>query len=814
MHELAESTNKRPSLTHIWPLAVVAIFGLVIATAAWVAASDWEERLARAKFNDVAGDYATVLQNGLDHYVSDIYAVRAFYDASNFVDAEEFALFTNRIVGRHGHDTMMRLTWSPLVAGLERSEFVREQRAQGRDGFTIAKWGLAGPTQPELQRDKYFPILYATGPAHDSALIGMDLYSSPVRRDLIGRAIATDRMTTAQNVMLRAIGDVEKRGFFVVVPVYKDDAPLELRDRHDHLLGVLGGAFQTKVLVDEILASARLPQSVDLYLFLANANRNASSVYARKISAGSTESETSVIKSKVQESPHWNTSLMIGDARWDLYVVPSVRGVISYYRAWLLLALIVLLFAAVLAYMWASLNHALRLEAANRKVLQLAQTDTLTTLANRRAFMKRLKLAFSASQRSAPPFAVLYLDIDEFKDVNDTLGHAMGDKLLKAVVERLKLVVREEDLVARFGGDEFAILTYNVTDPTEAGTLAARVGASLAEPFMIDGHKISVTSSTGIALFSREIAGPEAIMVQADLALYGAKDEGRNCYRFHSQDLDQQVHERVRVADELRVAVEEGGLELFYQPQVELSTGRITGLEALIRWNHETRGLLSPLSFIPIAERTGAILPLGKWIFDEACRQLSVWKAEGIAPPILAVNISGVQLKNAAELEQDVEASLAKWNVDPGEIELELTETVLMEATQRHNDTLENFRQLGTKIAIDDFGTGYSSLKYLTTYPVNRLKLAQEFVFRVTVDYRNAAVVRASIQLAHELGLDVIAEGVETEAQMRFLIGAGCEQGQGYYFSRPVSAKKVAELLRKGRIKPAPESKKQATPAV
>jgi diguanylate cyclase (GGDEF)-like protein len=402
----------------------------------------------------------------------------------------------------------------------------------------------------------------------------------------------------------------------------------------------------------------------------------------------------------------------------------------------------------------------------------------------------------------------------EFKDVNDTLGHAMGDKLLKAVVERLKLVVREEDLVARFGGDEFAILTYNVTDPTEAGTLAARVGEAAAKSFLIDGHKISVTSSIGIALFSRDIAGPEAIMVQADLALYGAKDEGRNCYRFHSQDLDQQVHERVRVADELRVAILEGGLELYYQPQVELMTGRITGLEALVRWNHETRGLLTPASFIPIAERTGAVLPLGKWIFNEACRQLHEWKAEGIAPQVLAVNISGVQLKNAAELEREVEESLAKWDINPGEIELELTETVLMEATQRHSDTLENFRQLGTKIAIDDFGTGYSPLKYLTIYPVNRLKLAQEFVFRVTVDYRNAAVVRAAIRLAHELGLDVIAEGVETEALRRFLIGAGCEHGQGYYFSRPVKASEVAKLLRKGQIKPAPESKKQTSPAV
>ena len=292
-------------------------------------------------------------------------------------------------------------------------------------------------------------------------------------------------------------------------------------------------------------------------------------------------------------------------------------------------------------------------------------------------------------------------------------------------------------------------------------------------------------------------------MVQADLALYGAKDERRNCYRFHGEDLDRQVHERVRVADELRTALEEGELELYYQPQVELATGRVTGAEALVRWNHKTRGLLTPGTFIAIAERTGAIQPLGDWIFDEACRQMKEWQAEGIALEVLAVNVSGVQLKSA-ELEREVEASIAKWGINRGELEMELTEAVLMEATQRHNAKLENLRRLGMRIAIDDFGTGYSSLKYLTTYPVNRLKLAQEFVFRVTADYRNAAVVRAAIRLAHELGIDVIVEGVETEAQMRFLIGAGCEQAQGFFFSRPVSAVQMTALLREGRIAPAP----------
>jgi diguanylate cyclase (GGDEF)-like protein len=498
----------------------------------------------------------------------------------------------------------------------------------------------------------------------------------------------------------------------------------------------------------------------------------------------------------------WTTVLQAGDAKWTLVVVPVQGGLISYYRAWLVLAAVLLVFGALLAYMWASMRHALRLEAANARVLELAQTDILTNLANRRAFLKRLTMAFAGSLRGAPPFAVLYLDIDNFKDVNDTLGHAMGDLLLKEVVSRLRSAVRPEDLVARFGGDEFAILVPEVTDPETAGELAARIGKLLAVPFSIKGHKVRITSSIGIVRFSPDIASPEAMMVQADLALYGAKDDGRDCYRFHSHDLDLEVHERVRVAEELRIALDQGELELYYQPQVELATGRIIGLEALIRWNHKTRGVLTPASFIPIAERTGAVLPIGHWVFDEACRQLKLWNTEGVAPHVLSVNVSGVQFKGAADLEREIEASLTRWSVDPAHLELELTESVLMEATQRHADTLEKLRHLGTKIGIDDFGTGYSSLKYLTQYQVNRLKLAQEFVSRVTIDYRNAAVVRAAIRLANELGLEVIAEGVETEAQARFLMGAGCEQAQGYYFSRPVPVAKATELLRAGRIEP------------
>ena len=800
MPDLSEYSRKWRPASHALPIVAAALLGVAVAVSAWFAVSVWEQRLARAKFNAVAGNYASILQNGLDDFLANITALRAFYDASHTVDPDEFALFTGQL--NRGKDDVMRLLWCPRVTRQDRAAFELAQRKGGFPDFAITTWSLSDPPTVSPARDEYFPVVYSTVASKLTATIGVDMNSDPVRGEAIARARDGNTMATAQGIQLRNPIGGQRRGFAAVLPVYRRGMPIGgVNERRENTLGVIIGAFQTSAVFDSILSKAILPKTVDVYLYEVKADADALPVYMRG-AVDRLEPIEAKSERELSQTADWSMEITAGDASWNLVVVPAPLGLTSFYRAWLVLAGVLLVFGAVLAYMWASLRHARRLETANSRILELAQTDLLTNLANRRAFTKRLTMAFTAAWRGAPPFAVLYLDIDNFKDVNDTLGHAMGDILLKEVVNRLRNAVRPDDLVARFGGDEFAVLLTEVSDPETAEDLAARIGRHLSAPFSIKGHKIRITSSIGIALYSPEVAGAEAMMMQADLALYGAKDDGRNCYRFHSQALDLQVRERVRVADELRLALDEGELELYYQPQVELSNGRIIGLEALIRWNHKTRGLLMPGSFIAIAEQTGAILPLGRWIFDSACQQLKLWQAEGIAPAVLSVNVSGVQLKNAAELEREVEESLSHWNIDPGDIELELTESVLMEATQRHSNTLQNLRRLGTKIAIDDFGTGYSSLKYLTQYPVNRLKLAQEFVLHVTVDYRNAAVVRAAIRLANELGLEVIAEGVETEAQVRFLLGAGCEQAQGYYFSRPVTAQKVTELLRAGRIQP------------
>jgi diguanylate cyclase (GGDEF)-like protein len=438
----------------------------------------------------------------------------------------------------------------------------------------------------------------------------------------------------------------------------------------------------------------------------------------------------------------------------------------------------------------------------NQKVSDLARLDALTGLANRRAFMDRLGAAFAAARRGAKPFAVLYFDLDHFKDVNDTLGHAAGDELLHEVAARVLGAVRGNDIVARFGGDEFAILQSDADHLAAAGTLASKIGKIVAEPYSIGGNEVHISASIGISRYTPDVAGPDAVMIQADLALYRAKTDGRNCVRFHSAELDREVTERVIITDELRGAAERDELELYYQPQVDIRSGRIAGMEALLRWNHPTRGQILPSVFIPIAERSGEIQPLGQWALDAACRQLQLWQSEGIAPETVGVNFSALQFKGSADVDRDVAASLDKWGIAPGKIEIELTESVLMDITQQQSDRFERLRRRGVRIAIDDFGTGYSSLNYLANYPINRIKIAQELVFGVDTDSRSATVVRAAIRLAHELGIEIIAEGVETEGQEQFLLSAGCEHAQGYYFSRPVTAARATALLRTGTIKP------------
>ena len=443
-------------------------------------------------------------------------------------------------------------------------------------------------------------------------------------------------------------------------------------------------------------------------------------------------------------------------------------------------------------------------KAAEDRIALLARTDSLTGLANRATFIDRLRQAFAAARRGAHCFAILYIDLDHFKNVNDTLGHGIGDLLLQEVSNRLRINTRASDVIARLGGDEFAVIQTEMAEPTIAASLAAKLQKALAMPYDLAGNEITVVSaSIGVCPYTAASAGPDAMLAQADLALYRSKEEGRNRFHFHSDDLDQQVQERVVVVEELKRALELDQLELYYQPQVEIVSGRIVGMEALVRWNHPERGFLQAGAFIPVAEKAGLTMAVGNWVLDQACRQMRLWLDEGVAPPVVAVNLSLTQVKSSKELVRTVQEATARWNIEPNLLEFDVTEGTLAQATLSQSDVLTQVRRLGARIALDDFGTEYSSFEYLRAYDVSHLKIARAFVSRAVDDPESAAIIRSIVNLARELGIGVIAEGVETKEQRKMLAATGSPpRAQGHLFSEAVDADRAGDMLRAGTMQP------------
>ncbi|NWB45510.1 putative bifunctional diguanylate cyclase/phosphodiesterase [Pseudomonas gingeri] len=445
---------------------------------------------------------------------------------------------------------------------------------------------------------------------------------------------------------------------------------------------------------------------------------------------------------------------------------------------------------------------------AEEKIALLARTDGLTGLANRSTLIERLHQSFAAARRGASPFAVFYLDLDHFKHINDTLGHPVGDLLLQEVSRRIQACTRENDVVARLGGDEFAVLQTEMLDPAQSGALASKILKTLVEPYQLEGNEVRISASVGISTYAQDSESADSMLVQADMALYRSKNSGRNQYHFHSEEINQAVIDRVAITQDLKKAIEQNELELHYLPEVDLGSGKILGMEALVRWNHPERGLLGADQFIPAAEKTGTIVALGRWVLEQACRQMRQWRDDGMAPPVIAINLSLAQLKSGGELIRDVLETTGKWGLSPADLQFDVTEATLAQTKWTQNDVLPKLRELGVKIAIDDFGTDYSSFDYLKTYRVNHLKLAQSLIDHASQDVESATTLRAIINFAREVGIGIIAEGVETQEQRYSLMATGSPMtAQGYYFSKAVDSHRASELLQTGHIAPLLESR-------
>ena len=423
-------------------------------------------------------------------------------------------------------------------------------------------------------------------------------------------------------------------------------------------------------------------------------------------------------------------------------------------------------------------------KAAASRIEYLAHHDGLTGLANRLCLDGRLEQSVVEARREGGRLAVIFIDLDRFKVINDALGHHVGDLLLVEVARRLLASVRESDIVARLGGDEFVVVSTNLTGAEDAGLIAAKILGALEAPYEIEGRLLHSTPSMGIALFPDDGEEPSTLLKCADAAMYSTKAHGRNSFEFFSPAMTAIATGRLELERDLREALQSGQFELHYQPQICAADDRVCGVEALLRWRHPVRGMVSPLTFIPVAEETGIIQPLGLWVLDEACRQLAAWRREGIDGVRMAVNLSAQQLRSP-DLIGEVRAALRRHGLGHGDLELEVTESTAMTDPERAIGQLKALRDLGVHLAIDDFGTGYSSLAYLKLLPIQTLKLDRAFVSDIETDENDAAISAATLALAHSLGLTVVAEGIETEGQSEFLRRHGCDVLQGYLFGRP-----------------------------
>ena len=431
---------------------------------------------------------------------------------------------------------------------------------------------------------------------------------------------------------------------------------------------------------------------------------------------------------------------------------------------------------------------------AEQKVHELARYDSLTGLPNRNMFLGELDRTIARARRHAATFAVCFIDLDRFKNINDTLGHGAGDELLRTMAARLRSSVRDSDLVARLGGDEFVVLLEGDPGAADLGAIAQKLLTAIGEPMTIQGCAFLVTGSIGIGLYPQDGEDAATLLKHADAAMYLAKDKGKNNVQFYTSELADLAARQFELEAALRLALSRAELLLHYQPKIDIASGRMRGVEALVRWAHPTRGLVPPGDFIPLAEERGLIVPIGRWVIQAACRQIRDWRSAGLVAPPVAVNLSARQFASETLVDDLVDA-LMLYGVTPAEIEVELTESVLMADPERANQVLQQLHAMGVRISIDDFGTGYSSLSYLKRFPAQTVKIDRSFVRGLPHDRDDTAITHAVIAMAHSLGLSVLAEGVETVDQLELLRKLGCDEAQGYLLGRPMPASELAARL-------------------
>jgi len=784
--------NRWPRL----PIGLIAVLGVAASIGVYLLAVSWQRQVATIDFESEAQAQLRVINTDLQDAASVLETMRGYMQSTDRpVDRAEFGRLSAVL---HGRSVGLRdVGWAPRVTAEGRAAFERDGQASGFQGLEIKEIDSDRKIVRAGARAEYFPVLYLDSATPNPPVIGLDLGFAPDRRAVILRAIATGRPAATGPLFLLDTGK-PNNVLLGYVPVLRTPG----RTSGAAPDGLVFGAFQIDAMVENIVGPKRGMSGIDMYFFDPAGVLGKRLIYWRP---GSSRAVSAPDEASLRALPHFEGTVSIIDQTWGVLVLPSGGLDVGAWRRSTVLPLLsgLLLTFMVTAYLLVSLRRTTQLEALTaslnettaglhrqtRKIVHMARNDALTELPNRVAFHEAMYHAAARAARGEA-FAVLCLDLDRFKQVNDTLGHPVGDALLRAVAGRLGSLVREVDTVARLGGDEFSVVQANVAGPDAAALLAQRIIDDLRAPYDVLGHRIVIGATVGIALGGPEARDVDTLVRNADLALYRAKQEGRGMYRFFEPDMDARAQARRQLEMDLRGAIERQEFELHYQPLMSVSDRKVAAFEALIRWRHPTRGLVPPDAFIPLAEEIGLIVPIGAWVLRAACAEAAGWPE----PVNVAVNLSAVQFVRG-DVARQVAIALDESGLSPTRLEVEITETALLNDSEATLKTLHALRALGVRIAMDDFGTGYSSLSYLRSFPFDKLKIDRSFIRDLGETGESAAIVRAIASMGRSLGIATTAEGVENEQQMAQLVRDGCTELQGFFFGRPCPAADVARLL-------------------
>jgi diguanylate cyclase (GGDEF)-like protein len=767
------------------PALVAVGIGLLFSIAGAAAVARWEDRVNKIEFENAAETEAIVMQNGMGEYISRLVALRTLFESTNRkITRSEFETFSARLFERH--PGMLRIAWVPRVNRKERAEYEAAAIADGVSGYRIKSLqGDAFASAP--QSDEYFPVFYSTQPK-TSSVYGMDYATVPERRAVLERARDADRVAAIRTRLYEPKEGGRLPDVLVAIPVYaKATSRDTVVDRRRNLAGFVVGVFDLPLLIQSIRVTTGASPAVSVNVYPPFTGQIVS--LEEMLPDYSSAATAPQSMRDVARALHWSGNLKIGDTDWQVRAIPAAGGSLetTYDRAGAVLIVGMLLTLSLSIYLRLASRNSQRLSLANRRVLELAQTDILTGLPNRAFFLARLDELNGRLKDGGPTFSILMLDLDRFKNVNDSLGHGAGDALLRQVAQRLKSALRTGDVLARLGGDEFAIIQEACEDQRVCSTeLAGRIAKLVAEPFLLPGHRVEIGTSIGIAIAPDHGSDQEQLLKKADLALYRSKSAGRNCFTIYDKAMSAELEARNTLEGDLRDAIAQCQLEVHYQPFVDALSGARRGFEALVRWRHPSRGLIPPDQFIPLAEETGLIVPLGEFVLRRACADAAGWPSH----LALAVNLSPIQFKEA-ELFEMISAALADSGLPPQRLEIEITESVLLERGVENHAFMERLKSIGIELALDDFGTGYSSLSYLTAFPFDKIKIDKSFIRNLTHLPRSSAIISSIVTLARGLDMSVTAEGVETREEYERLKALGVNFAQGYLFGRPQPIERI-----------------------